>query len=181
MNGLQIGAINMAGDFEGLQIGALNIARNNDGVPIGLFNYSEETGSVDWITYASNLSLVNTGVRTTVNRYYSMLTVGGYDVEADVEDTAFLTWNFGYQAPLGQKWGLGWDLGYVHIMPKASDDPAINDRLHFAIQARLLAELRFSPQIAAFAAGGVSSIFSEYSSSATSEVKPLIAIGISLF
>ena len=145
----------------------------------------EDQGSgqpqLDWITYASNLSLVNTGVRTTVNRYYSMLTVGGHDVEADVSDTAFLTWNFGYQIPLGEKWGLGWDLGYSHIMPKNSDDPAVNDNLHFAIQARILGEIRFSPKFAMFAAGGVSSIFSEYSSSATSELKPLIAWGVSLF
>jgi hypothetical protein len=182
MNGLQVGAINLAGAYDGgLQIGALNWVRSHDGIPIGLFNYSEENGSVDWITYAGSLSLINTGVRTTINRYYAMLTVGGNDADAEVEDTAFLTWNFGYQAPLGEKWGLGGDLGMAHIMPKASDDPAVNDKLQFAVQARILGEYQFSPKVAVFAAGGVSWRFSEYSSSADSEVSPLITAGISLF
>ena len=181
ISGAQIGVLNFARLHDGLQVGAINMVRDHQGVPFGLVNYSRETGKADWITYTSNLSLINTGVRTTVNRFYSMLTLGGYNIEEDVEDTAFLNWNFGYEIPLSDAWGLGLDLGYVHIMPKASSDPTVNDRLHFATQARALAEVRLSPKFTLFAGVGFSHIFSEYRSGAVSELKPLGVLGISAF
>lgn len=181
IEGLQVGAINFAGVHRGVQVGALNVVRDNQGVPIGLFNYSEGNGKTDWITYGSNLALINTGVRTTVNRFYSMLAVGGYDAECDVSETAFLSWHYGYELPLADAWSLGLDLGFVHVMPKKNDDPAINDRLHFAAQARALAEYHLNPRLAFFAGGGLSDIFTEYSSKAKGEIKPLIVAGISAF
>jgi hypothetical protein len=180
-DGLQVGAINFAGAHSGLQVGVLNIVRENKGTPVGMFNYSRDTGKVDWITYFSNLSLVNTGVRTTVNHFYSMLTVGGYDVEENIENTAFLSWHYGYEYPVARTWSLGLDLGFVHIMPKTSDDPDVNDRLRYAVQIRAIAEVCLSPKVAFFAGGGVSDIFSEYSSKAKGEVKPLVVAGISAF
>jgi hypothetical protein len=181
VEGLQVGAINFAGVHRGIQVGALNVVRDSRGVPVGLFNYSESNGKTDWITYGSNLALINTGVRTTVNRFYSMVAVGGYDAECDVSETAFLSWHYGYELPLADAWSLGLDLGFVHIMPKGNDDPAVNDRLHFAVQARALAEYRVNPRLAFFAGGGLSDIFSEYGSKAKGEIKPLIVAGISAF
>ena len=116
-----------------------------------------------------------------VNRFYSMFTVGYGDLQGDVEDTASLSWHYGYAFPLSEKWGLDVGLGFVHIMPKASDDPNQNDKLHFAVQARALAEIRFSRKVAVFAGGGISSIYSEYSSNANQKTEPLGVLGISLF
>ena len=69
----------------------------------------------------------------------------------------------------------------VTVILGASDDPNLNDRLHFAVQARALAEIRFSPRVAVFGGGGVSSVYSEYSSNATQKSEPLGVVGISLF
>jgi hypothetical protein len=181
MHGLQVGMLNFTEVQHGLQVGALNVNGESGGVPVGLINYSKEGGQADWVSYASSLSLANTGVRTIVNRFYSMFTVGVDDVDEGYADTAFLSWQYGYRIPLARAFDLGFDLGYTHIMPKKSDDVDVNDNLHFAIQARVLAELRFSRRFSVFAGGGLSDIFSAYSSSATSEIKPLAVAGISVF
>jgi len=181
MHGLQVGALNFTDVQHGLQVGALNMNGENRGVPVGLYNHSKTGGKVDWITYGSNLALVNTGVRTVVRRFHSMLSVGWNDVDADYANTAFLSWQYGYTVPLSPAWSVGADLGYVHIMPEATDDPNVNDKLHFAVQLRALAEFRPSPKFSVFAGGGLSDIFNEYSSKATGEVEPLIVAGISVF
>lgn len=179
--GIQGGLINLGGQVEGIQIAALNIHRQNDGIPVGFINIAEDNGGEDWVTFGSNLAAINTGLRTTVNRYYSMITAGYGDLQGDIDETGFLTWNFGYAAPLNRKWTLNFDLGYVHIMPQKSDDPNENDRMHWALQGRVLAEVRLSPKLAIFGGGGISSIWSEFSSDAEQETEPLGVLGISAF
>jgi hypothetical protein len=180
-HGFQGALVNLAGEAHGLQIAPLNIMRRNYGVPVGLVNIDEENGNVDWIIFGSNLAAINSGVRTTVNRFYSMLTVGYGDLQGDVDNSLFLTWNYGYAIPLSDAWSIGLDLGFVHITPESSDDPDLNDELHFALQARALAEVRLGRKLAIFAGGGVSSVYSEYSSDASQETEPLFVAGVSLF
>jgi len=179
--GFQGGLINLAGEAHGIQLAPLNIHHVNHGTPIGLINIAEENGGEDWITFGSNLAAISTGMRTTVNRWYSLLSAGYGDLQGDVEESYFLSWNYGYAIPLAKKWALNVDLGFSHIIPEKVDDPAKNDRLHYAIQARVLAEFRLNRTLAFFAGGGVSSIYSEYSSDATQTTEPLGVVGISLF
>jgi len=179
--GFQGGLINMAGEAHGIQLAPLNIHHLNHGTPIGLINIAEENGGEDWLFFGTNLSAMNTGLRTTVNRWYSLLSFGYKDIQGDVEESYFLSWHYGYAIPLGKKWGLNLDLGFSHIIPDKVDDPDKNDRLHYAIQARALVELRLNHTIAFFAGGGISSIYSEYSSDATQTTEPLGVVGISLF
>jgi len=181
MSGIQIGLVNLTRQGHGLQLGALNLNGSHDGVPIGLYNGDRDHGRVDWVTFGSNLAAVSTGVRTTVNGFHSMLTAGYGDLQGDIEKAGFLTWNYGYSWRLGGRWRLLLDGGIAHIMPEKSSDPDENDRLHFALQARALAEIRFGPRASAFAGGGLSFIWDEYSTSASQETEPLIVAGISLF
>jgi len=181
VHGVQAGIVNMTKEARGVQIGALNLAAQNEGMPLGLVNIDEASGDVDWIVAGSNLAMVSTGVRTTVNRWYSVLSVGYGDQQGDVEESAFLAWNYGRVFPLGRTWNLDIDLGFVHIIPEHQDDPELNDRLHFAVQARALAEVQLGKTVAVFAGGGVSSIYSEYSSSAKQETEPHVVLGVSLF
>lgn len=179
--GAQAGAINIVGGARGLQIGALNMSRENRGVPVGFLNLDQEAGGVDWTIAGSNLAAIQTSVRTTVNRWYSMLSLGYHDLQGDVEKSWFLGWNYGYSFALAPSWELGVDLGFQHIIPEKRDDPGLNDALHFAIQGRVLAQKRFSPTLAAFVGGGFSLIYSEYSSNAQQETEPHLVAGISLF
>lgn len=178
--GVQGGGANFARVAHGLQIGAANWAREQHGVPVGLVNMAAD-GEVAWVTYASNLCPFNTGVRTEVHNFYSMLTVGSRDSKGDVKETMILTWNYGRAFPLGSKTRIGLDLGFAHYIPAKDDDPAKNDRLHYAIQARGLLERRLSPKTVAFAGGGVARIFSAYTADAAGETEPLFFGGVSLF
>ncbi|HKO22511.1 MAG TPA: hypothetical protein VJX91_07635 [Candidatus Eisenbacteria bacterium] len=178
--GTQIGVANFATNAQGLQMGAVNFAEEQGGVPIGMINLAHN-GDVDWITYGSNLGAVNTGVFTSVRRFYSMLTAGMPDLEGDVSNTLILTWNYGYAIPAGRGTSIGIDLGYAHYIPEKTDDPNENDRLHFALQARAMVERTFSRKAKGFAGGGVARIWDEYRLDAPFETEPLVFAGLGLF
>lgn len=181
LKGAQVGLINIAGEAHGLQLGILNLSRHNYGVPIGLINLDNEIGQQDWVVFGSNLATIGTGVRTKVNRWYSILWAGYGDSQGDISEAGFLGWNYGYSFNLGKHWSLGVDLGYAHIMPESKDDPELNDSLHYALQARALVEVRLGRKVAVFAGGGISSVYSEYSTNAQKETEPNVVLGISLF
>jgi hypothetical protein len=182
VKGLQVGIFNMARNADGVAIAAVNWQRNMDGIPIGLVNLSE-TGTGDWVTFGSNLSAVNSGVRTTVNNWTSVVYAGYYDLQDDREETGFFGWQYGYDFLLGEggKWHLYPDIGYVHIEPKDNDNPDDNDESQFAIQARASVEYRFNRTISVFAGSGISTRWSAYSSSADTTTEGLLFGGLSLF
>jgi len=182
MRGVQLGILNGAGHGKGLQIGLVNWVDNNDGVPVGLLNYSEN-GSVDWITYGSNLGAVNTGIRTTVNRFYSMLTVGTGGSLDGIDEILYFSWNYGYGIPIGDRFTLGADIGLVHIAPQvhSNDEPDKNTNLRPAAQVRLLGMYRWNSKLEIFAGVGNSSIASGYGQDATTETEPLFVGGIALY
>ena len=180
MHGTQIGFVNFATRTRGFQMGALNFAEEQHGVPFGMVNIAGN-GDVDWITYGSNLSAVNTGIGTSVRRFYSMLTAGLPDLQGDVSSTLILTWNYGYAIPAGRGTSIGIDLGYAHYIPEKVDDPNENDRLHFSLQARAMVERTFSRKAKGFAGGGVARIWDEYRLDAPAETEPLFFAGMALF
>ncbi|HET9939820.1 MAG TPA: hypothetical protein VFR25_01840 [Candidatus Eisenbacteria bacterium] len=180
MRGTQIGVVNFATRTRGFQMGALNFAEEQHGVPFGMVNIAGN-GDVDWITYGSNLSAVNTGIGTSVRRFYSMLTAGLPDLQGDVSSTLILTWNYGYAIPTGRGTSIGIDMGYAHYIPEKVDDPNENDRLHFSLQARAMVERTFSRKAKGFAGGGVARIWDEYRLDAPAETEPLFFAGMALF
>jgi hypothetical protein len=181
MTGVQVGIGNVAGVAHGVQAGFLNLALELDGVPIGMINYVKDGGDADWITYASNIVAVSTGIRTIHRRFYSFLALGVGDLQDNRNDTAFLSWHYGYRIPIGSRWDIGFDAGYLHIMPTHSDDPNANDKNQFAIQGRAIAQVKFSDKLKVYGGVGVSQRYSAYSSSNTSTTDPVVMLGISAF
>ncbi len=179
-HGAQIGFFNIAGDAQGLQLGALNSSNTNGGWPLGILNLSTQDGRIDITAFGSTLSAANVGVRTIVNGFQSTLAAGGPDLEGDVETAAFLSWMYGYRFALGETVSLGADIGFSHIMPEKSDDPTENDRLHFALLARLLPEVQLSPKVSIFAGPGLATIFDEYSQHAGSSTEALVTGGLAV-
>ena len=180
VKGSQIGLANFATTTQGLQMGAVNFAEEHRGVPFGMINLAGN-GHVDWITYGSNLCAVNTGIGTSVRRFYSMLTAGIPDLEGDVSSTLILTWNYGYAIPAGRATSIGVDLGYGHYIPAKEDDPEESDRLHFSLQARAMVERTFSRKMKGFVGSGVARIWDEYRLDAPFETEPLFFAGLALF
>jgi hypothetical protein len=162
-HGAQIGLLNVARDSYGLQVGIVNRVREQHGIPVGMVNV-ETNGSVEGLAYWSNVTGANLGVRTTVRRWYSMLTAAAPDeYEGDSPHTLSLNWNYGYEVVSGERWHVGLDLGYSHYIPWDVDDAPENVDLHFAFQARGLVDVRLSKNISAFAGGGSAWIYPSYS------------------
>jgi hypothetical protein len=180
MEGTQIGLTNFSQRSTGLQIGVLNSSDEQKGVPVGMVNLARN-GDVDWVTYGSNISGFNTGLRTSIRRFYSMLTAGMPDAQGDVSQTLILTWNYGYAIPAGKRTSVGLDLGFAHYIPEKTDDSTENDRLHFAIQARGLVERSLSRKARGFIGGGVARIASKYRLDAPFETKPMFFGGVALY
>lgn len=179
MEGTQIGIANFAARSTGLQVGAFNRAEEQRGIPFGMVNLAKN-GDADWILYGSNVSGFNTGVRTSVRRFYSMLTAGLPDTRGDVSQTLILTWNYGYAIPAGRRTSVGVDLGFAHYIPEKVDDPEVNDRLHYALQARALVERTLNAKLRGFLGGGVARISDDYRLQAPFEAEPLFFGGVAL-
>jgi len=179
MKGVQIGGLNVAGTFDGVQVGLFNWTKQNDGIPIGIINLAEN-GSVDWVNFGSSYAAFSTGIRTEVNNFYSMASVGWGDIKDSLNDTVFLSWHYGYAWEIGEHWRIGPDAGFVHVVPTTTDDITINDEPHYAIQFRALVEFRNREKFSVFAGAGSNTVFDQYSSSANSETDPLFFLGVSL-
>jgi len=180
LNGIQLGFLNLANEFHGLQIGVLNLNNEFGGTPIGLVNIDDDSRK-EWMFYGSNLSLANIGFRTVLNKWSSVLSTGYGDVQGEVEASLFLGWNFGRNIPLSKRWDLTIDLGYQHIMPKVSNNPDENDRLHFSLQARALGEFHLNDSLGIVGSVGSSTVYSEYKSGAANETALLFSAGIVLY
>jgi len=180
LNGIQLGFLNLAHEFHGLQIGVLNLNNEFSGTPIGVINMDDHSRK-EWMFYGSNLSLANIGFRTVLNKWSSVLSTGYGDVQGDVEASLFLGWNFGRVIPLTERWDLTIDLGYQHIMPKKSNNPEENDRLHFSLQARALGEFHLNDSLGIVGAVGSSTVFDEYTSDADNKTDLLFSAGIVLY
>lgn len=183
MSGAQVGVVNLAQNFSGLQAGIVNISNQIEGTPFGVVNLTND-GEINALAYASNLGLYNLGLRTVVNQWSSVLSLGYSDVSSgdDVaKNSGFLGWNFGRQVPLSEKLILTLDAGYLHIIPQDYEEPEINDEPHYALQLRAFVDVSLGDSVALFGGGGLSTIFSEYTTHARSHSEGNVFGGISLF
>lgn len=180
MQGFQVGLINLGREFHGLQIGALNYNKEFSGTPIGLINMANDNRR-EWLFTASNLSLLNIGFRTVLNDWSSVLSFGRGDMQGDVENSWFLGWHYGHLLLTRPGWELTFDVGYQHIIPTKSDTPSENDRLHYALQARLLGDWKVKDHLGIIGSVGLSTVFDEYATDANSKTDALFTGGIVLY
>ena len=180
VRGIQIGLGNVAETVKGVQLGFVNVAREVDGIPLGMFNFVEE-GDQDWVIFGSNISAASTGVRSIYHDFYSVLAVGVGDLQEKRHDTAFLSWHYGYAIPIASRFKIGADLGYLHIMPASNSDPDVDTRNQFALQLRVIGEIKVMGKTKIFAGAGGSTRFSAYSMDNTSTTDPLFVVGVSLY
>lgn len=180
LKGVQIGLLNITEDMSGVQFGAVNISRRIAGVPVGLVNLTDD-GRVNCVVYASNLSLYNIGLRTIVNNWSSVISLGFSDQASDAVNSAFLGWHFGRLFPISPELGLTADAGYLHVIPGDYDDSLINDELHYALQMRLFADYRLTNSFSLIGGIGFSTVFLEYAPHTRSTTEGHVFGGISLF
>jgi len=178
LKGAQVGLLNIAGDVRGLQVGLLNVSEQNEGVPVGLISIAQN-GTQDWMTWGGSYMGFQTGVRSTVNHWYSILSIGGaYLDDTDLKTLSF-GWHYGYEVEFTRRFSFSIDAGYIHLMPEK--DPTRNDSLRPSVRGRGFFEFRFNEWAAVHAGAGGNYEWSAYASGASTQFDPLFFGGISLF
>jgi hypothetical protein len=181
VHGAQLGLANFAATVRGVTIGAVNMCDRHDGVPIGFVNLARDNGSVDLVIEAGTLVPISAGVKTVVNRFSSIFAAGYGDPEGEVTRTGALSWHPGYEIWRGGPWTGTLELGYIHYMPDYVADPAVNDRLHFALEARGRIERRLTSAMTAYAGVGIGRWYNRYDNDPEGKTLATAHAGIALF
>jgi len=179
MRGMQLGVVNMAGDVKGVQLGIVNISKTMHGVPIGIVNISGN-GDIEAVAYASSLTAANAGVRIRAGYVYTMLSVGGYnlDREDDREKSAAGAFYFGVRVPVSRFY-LDADAGYMYLDNGAFAKMGEGDRVdRMALQGRAALGFRLTDSFSVFAGGGASYLFDADGAFKDGEFEPLYLGGV---
>lgn len=179
LTGIQVGLVNSSHVVHGTQVGVVNLSGRMQGLPIGMVNWTRDGGK-EWDSFVTSYAGLSTGLRTTVRHMYSIVAIGGGDLDEQRADTFFFSWHLGREFPVTRTLDIGTDAGFVHVVPQPSDDPADNDRLHFAVQVRGSVAVHLGRRSVVYLGGGWNGIYSEYSSRAHVENRGLGFVGYRL-
>jgi hypothetical protein len=179
-SGVQVGLFNAAGDLEGVQIGLVNYSKNTSGVPVGLVNLSKYDGRMRWISWASNLTGVNSGVKFSIKRIYSIVALGSINFTSDTNECLAYSCFYGLSFPL-DSFSLNTDIGYTYIDNATLFRSQMGTPDQQAIMLRASLNKRLSNTLSLFAGGGLSHIMERGAPAGSSEFQPLFFAGLELF
>jgi hypothetical protein len=178
--GVQIGLANAAGDLEGVQIGLVNYSKNTSGVPVGLVNLSKYDGRMRWISWASNLTGVNSGVKFSIKRIYSIVALGSINFTSDINECLAYSCFYGISFPL-DSFSLNTDIGYMYMDNATLFRSQMGEPDQQAIMLRASLNKRISNTLSLFAGGGLSHIMERGAPAGSSEFQPIFFAGLELF
>lgn len=178
--GVQIGLANAAGDLEGVQIGLVNYSQNTNGVPVGLVNISKYDGRMRWISWASNLTGVNSGVKFSIKRIYSIVSLGSINFTDDMNKCLAYSGFYGLSIPLN-KISLNTDIGYTYIDNATLFRSQMGAPDQQVVMLRASLNKRLSNTLSLFAGGGLSHIHERGAPAGSNEFQPLFFAGLELF
>lgn len=103
LSGIQLaGTANISDRAEGIQIGLINIAREFEGVPIGVLSiYGNGRKNID--TWTNETGFTHVGLKFGTTEVYNMISVG-YNTFIDDRDIWSLGWSIGYYRTLDEAW-----------------------------------------------------------------------------
>ncbi len=194
LRGLQVGSFNVAVHQKGLQVGVGNVSEDNDGVQIGLVNYCKEdnngvpigavniarNGRIKGIAWGGNGVAVTGGVKFEVGRYYSIVSMGLYNVEDKISESLSYGIHYGLMFPVA-KLSLNPDVGYryrdntpLFSNPKDRPDQHI-------LEFRLSLRAPLSERMALFVGSGLGHSFDAGANIDTGNTYPLLFAGLEFF
>lgn len=179
INGAQIGLVNIGTEVRGLQLGLFNYYRNDfKGAQIGLVNANPDT-RVQMMVFGGNKSKINVGARFRNERFYTILTAGGYYFDFDDKFSATLGYRAGVWQEIFKSASISADLGYEHIQAFKNRPEGLPANL-YQLAARVNAEYAITPKFSIFATGGYG-LSRHYRRNATYDKGAIIEAGILLF
>ena len=135
--GVQIGVVNAGGSSSGVQIGIVNYTKEeNTGVPFGLVNLAEN-GSISKIFWGGNSVAATGGVKFIVGRVYSILSLGGFNLDDGVNGSLTYGFHYGINFPAGS-YVISTDLGYRYRDNKSLFRHSSRNPDQHVLEARLI-------------------------------------------
>jgi hypothetical protein len=175
----QIGLFNVSEDNSGLQIGLVNFTQRQNGIPFGLANFDQDS-DIQWISFWTNFSQVNTGIRFTSNNFVSELYIGRKDINFNEEKITVLAFHYGYRFP-AENYFLGTDFGFLHVDEDPLLSPTDPKARHPAFQLRFSLEFHLTNWLGVSGGVGTTLAMDRYSVDAAGKLTELYFVGISLF
>lgn len=176
--GVQLGVVNVAGALKGVQIGLLNCSMDTVGHKIGLVNINPAT-RYQLMVFGGNMSKFNVAARFKNRHTYTILGIGSNYLDFDHKYSADVFYRAGAWLPLGKRWEISADGGFMHIETFKNDHNLIPKRM-YSLQTRLNLEYRASRKLGIFASGGYGWT-RHYDADICFEKKAIAEIGIVLF
>lgn len=178
--GLQAGLVNFAGSCRGIQIGLVNYTHDdNTGVPIGAVNLAAN-GHIGYILWAGNTTAAAAGVRFTVGRVYSIVSLGAFNLDDGMAGSLTYGCHYGLWIPAGRL-NLNVDAGYRFRDNESLFRFRKFDPDQHMLEARLLLDLPVSDSISLIFGGGVVSVIDCGMPFDSGRVKPLFVGGVEFY
>ncbi|MCK9994949.1 MAG: hypothetical protein KAH56_01575 [Candidatus Krumholzibacteria bacterium] len=142
--------------------------------------YQASDTEFQWVTSGSDITQITTGLRYTHHNWYGEASIGGLSAFDNRENAFFLGLNLGRRFQLIPRLYLGADVGYRHVIPDGSDDPAIDTDKFFTLEARLKLEIVLGKHLSAFIGVAATNIYQGYSLGSDTVGKESIFFGVGL-
>ena len=178
--GAQIGIFNAAGEMNGFQLGLFNYSQETPGVPVGLVNISKFDGRIKWISWANNISGINSGVKFTVRNLYSIVALGGINIYKDITQSLTYAGFYGISVPLGRFY-LNTDIGYMYMDNKNIFRSRKGEIDQHVFMLRGFLNWELSNKLSLFVGSGLSYISDSHFLARSGEYRPLFFAGLEVF
>jgi hypothetical protein len=176
----QIGIFNVSAEMRGFQLGVVNWNDETFGIPVGLVNISKKEGHIRWISWGSNISGLNSGVKFEVDKIYSIVSLGFYNYY--LSKGAALSYAGYYGVYLFQDTSsFSIDLGYMYVDNKKIFSSTPDEADQHVIITRGLMSIAISSQVSLIGGGGLSYIVDRHKSFDRGEVYPIFFFGVEVY
>jgi hypothetical protein len=179
-DGVQIGIFNVSAEMRGFQLGLVNWNRETFGIPVGLVNVSKMEGHIRWISWGSNISGINSGVKFEVDKIYSIVSLGFYNYYLGKGTALSYAGYYGFYL-FQETSSFSIDLGYMYVDNTKifSSNPEEADQ--HVILTRALMSIAVSSRVSLIGGGGLSYIVDRHKSFDRGEVYPIFFFGVEAY
>jgi hypothetical protein len=177
---VQIGLINVSSEMRGFQLGLVNWNRETFGLPVGLINVSKRDGHISWVSWGSNISGFNSGVKFDVDRFYSIVSLGYWNFYLDKGAALAYAGHYGYYI-FQDTSSFSVDIGYIYLDNKKIFRSNPKEPDQHVIPIRALMTISLSDRISLVGGGGLSYILDRHKSIGRGEVFPIFFFGVEVF
>jgi len=179
-DGVQIGIFNVSDEMRGFQLGLVNWNRETFGIPVGLVNVSKQEGNIRWISWGSNISGLNSGVKFEVDKIYSIVSLGYYNYYLSKGPALSIAGYYGFYL-FQDTSSFSIDLGYMYVDNTKifSSNPEQADQ--HVILTRGLMSISVSSRVSLIGGGGLSYIVDRHKSFDRGEVYPIFFFGVEAY